>query len=63
MSDRAEEFADRIFASALGAIEIYSIHVGDRLGLYRALARSLPPGHTVIPMTDWGAVAPTSERS
>jgi hypothetical protein len=33
-----DEFADRIFASALGAIEIYSIHIGDRLGLYRPLA-------------------------
>ncbi len=36
MSNTAEEFADRVFASALGAAEIYSIHLGDRLGFYRA---------------------------
>jgi len=37
MSNTAEEFAARVFASALGAAEIYSIHIGDRLGFYRAL--------------------------
>lgn len=38
MSVTADEFADRIFTSALGSIEIYSVHIGDRLGFYRALA-------------------------
>jgi predicted O-methyltransferase YrrM len=38
MSVTVEEFADRVFMSALGAVEIYSIHIGDRLGFYRALA-------------------------
>ena len=38
MTVPTEEFANRVFASALGAIEIYSIHIGDRLGFYRALA-------------------------
>ncbi|MGH8871907.1 MAG: hypothetical protein ACRDWS_08035 [Acidimicrobiia bacterium] len=38
MSGTAEEFADRMLASALGTVEIYSIHIGDRLGFYRALA-------------------------
>ncbi|AWS42699.1 class I SAM-dependent methyltransferase [Streptosporangium sp. 'caverna'] len=33
-----EEFADRLLKSALGTIEILSIHLGDRLGWYRALA-------------------------
>jgi SAM-dependent methyltransferase len=37
MSAAIDEFAARIFASALGAIEIYSVHIGDRLGFYRAL--------------------------
>ncbi|GIH76780.1 class I SAM-dependent methyltransferase [Planobispora longispora] len=37
-----EEFADRVFRSALGAIEILSIHLGDRLGWYRALAARGP---------------------
>ncbi len=34
----SEEFAERVFTAALGAIEIYSIHIGDRLGFYRAMA-------------------------
>ena len=37
MGTTAEAFSDRVFASALGAIEIYSIHIGDRLGFYKAL--------------------------
>ena len=38
MTASADEFVERIFASALGTIEIYSIHIGDRLGLYKSLA-------------------------
>ena len=38
MSVTADEFAERVFASALGAIEIYAIHIGDRLGFYTSLA-------------------------
>ena len=45
MSATVEEFANRVFASALGAAEIYSIHIGDRLGLYRAMA---PEGKTSL---------------
>lgn len=37
-----EAFADRVFGSVLGAIELLSIHLGDRLGWYRALAESGP---------------------
>ena len=33
-----DEFAERVFQSALGMIEILSIHIGDRLGWYDALA-------------------------
>jgi predicted O-methyltransferase YrrM len=33
-----EDFADRLFRSALGTIEVLSIYLGDRLGWYRALA-------------------------
>ena len=43
MSATVEEFANRVFASALGAAETYSIHIGDRLGLYRAM---IPEGKT-----------------
>ncbi|WP_211195890.1 class I SAM-dependent methyltransferase [Agromyces sp. H66] len=35
-------FAERVFASALCALETMSIHVGDRLGWYRALAEHGP---------------------
>ncbi|WP_173922616.1 bifunctional 2-polyprenyl-6-hydroxyphenol methylase/3-demethylubiquinol 3-O-methyltransferase UbiG [Agromyces sp. Marseille-P2726] len=35
-------FADRVFASALGALELLSIYLGDRLGWYRALAEAGP---------------------
>jgi SAM-dependent methyltransferase len=34
----AESFTDRLFGSALGALDIMSIYVGDKLGLYAALA-------------------------
>lgn len=37
MSTSTEAFADRVFAAALGAIEIYSIHMGNELGFYRTL--------------------------
>lgn len=35
-----EEFAERVFGSVLGAIELLSIYLGDRLGWYRALAEA-----------------------
>ncbi|WP_349236154.1 class I SAM-dependent methyltransferase [Cryobacterium sp. BB307] len=38
MSLTTEQFAERVFASALGSIEMYSIYIGDRLGYYRVLA-------------------------
>ncbi len=38
----SSEFAERVFGSALGAFEILSIHLGDRLGWYRALAEAGP---------------------
>ncbi|MDQ0577520.1 class I SAM-dependent methyltransferase [Agromyces albus] len=36
------QFADRVFGSVLGAFEILSINLGDRLGWYRALAEYGP---------------------
>jgi len=36
--DEVEAFADRVFAGLIGGFETMSIYVGDRLGLYRALA-------------------------
>ena len=34
---KAGAFAERIFGSASGAIEIFTVYIGDRLGLYHAL--------------------------
>ncbi len=31
-NDPTPPFADRVFADVLGAFELFSIHVGDRLG-------------------------------
>jgi 2-polyprenyl-3-methyl-5-hydroxy-6-metoxy-1,4-benzoquinol methylase len=38
----SEQFADRLFAAALGAAEVMSVYLGDRLGWYRALASAGP---------------------
>ncbi|WP_454729992.1 class I SAM-dependent methyltransferase [Cellulosimicrobium protaetiae] len=38
----ADAFADRLFAATLGAIDVLSVHVGDRLGWYRALVDAGP---------------------
>jgi len=35
---RRDELVERILTSAIGALELLNIYVGDRLGLYRALA-------------------------
>ncbi len=36
----AEAFAERLLASTLGAVEILSVYLGDRLGWYQALAQA-----------------------
>jgi SAM-dependent methyltransferase len=38
MTDRADALAERIFGSLLGTMEILTVYIGDRLGLYGALA-------------------------
>lgn len=38
----AEAFADRLFAAALGYVDIVATHLGDRLGWYRSLAAEGP---------------------
>ncbi|HTF08331.1 MAG TPA: methyltransferase domain-containing protein [Asanoa sp.] len=42
MTQTTEEFADRMFRSALGTAEMLSVYLGDRLGWYRALADGGP---------------------
>lgn len=37
-----DELAERLFAATIGALEIGSVHLGGRLGLYRALAGGGP---------------------
>ena len=39
---RTDALLERLFGNALGALELYTIYLGDRLGLYRALAESGP---------------------
>ena len=34
---KIEAFAERLFGAALGAIDVFTVYLGDRLGLYRAL--------------------------
>jgi hypothetical protein len=36
--DRTKAFRGRLFGNAIGALELYTIYLGERLGLYRALA-------------------------
>lgn len=43
-----DAFAERLFTATLGAIEVLSVHVGDRLGWYRALAETGPLTSTAL---------------
>src|SRR5215211_9092998 len=36
--DRTNALRERLFNDAVGALELYTIYLGERLGLYRALA-------------------------
>jgi SAM-dependent methyltransferase len=40
--DPAAALAERLFKDALGALELYTVYLGERLGLYRALADGGP---------------------
>ena len=35
---RRDELVERLFGSALGAMDLLCVYLGDRLGMYRALA-------------------------
>jgi hypothetical protein len=35
-----DEFINRLFSDALGAFNIFAVHIGDRLGFYRELSKS-----------------------
>jgi hypothetical protein len=42
LADRTKALADRLRANTLGALELYTVYLGERLGLYRALADGEP---------------------
>ena len=39
---RRDELIERLFGSALGALDLLCVYLGDRLGLYRALVDTGP---------------------
>jgi hypothetical protein len=41
-SDRTQALVERLFQDAVGALELYTVYLGERLGLYRALAEGGP---------------------
>jgi 2-polyprenyl-3-methyl-5-hydroxy-6-metoxy-1,4-benzoquinol methylase len=42
MDDPTEALADRLFRDALGALELFTVYLGERLGFYRALREGGP---------------------
>src|SRR5918998_2001194 len=54
---RREALVERLFGSAIGMMELLSIYVGERLGLYRALAED---GAATAP--ELAATTATNER-
>ena len=47
-TDRTQALADRLYANAAGALELYTIYLGERLGLYVALADGEPVTSTEL---------------
>ena len=41
-TSKTEAFVDRLFGATLGLIDVFAVYLGDRLGLYRALAKDGP---------------------
>src|SRR5919198_5623156 len=46
--DRTHALADRLFESELRTLELYTIYLGERLGLYRALVEGGPATSTEL---------------
>jgi len=42
LADPAAALADRLFHDMIGALELFTVYLGERLGLYRALAMDGP---------------------
>jgi hypothetical protein len=47
-TDPAGALADRLLQDAIGALELYTVYLGERLGLYRALADAGPATSTEL---------------
>jgi 2-polyprenyl-3-methyl-5-hydroxy-6-metoxy-1,4-benzoquinol methylase len=45
---KATELSDRLFSNGVAALELYTVYVGERLGLYRALADRGPATSTQL---------------
>jgi 2-polyprenyl-3-methyl-5-hydroxy-6-metoxy-1,4-benzoquinol methylase len=48
MNDPTDALADRLFRDARGALELFTVYLGERLGLYRALAEGGPMTSTEL---------------
>ena len=46
LADPAAALADRLFHDMIGALELFTVYLGERLGLYRALAADGPATST-----------------
>ena len=47
-TERRDALVERLFTDAIGAFDLFSVYVGDRLGLYRVLAHSGPLSSTEL---------------
>jgi 2-polyprenyl-3-methyl-5-hydroxy-6-metoxy-1,4-benzoquinol methylase len=55
--ERRDALAERLFLNAIGAFDLFSVYLGDRLGLYRALA-----DHGAMTSSELAAAAGIHER-
>jgi hypothetical protein len=46
---RRDALVERLFMNAIGAFDLFSVYVGDRLGLYRIIADEGPLGRVSGP--------------
>ena len=56
-TERRDALVERLFMDAIGAFDLFSVHIGDRLGLYRALA-----DHGPLTSTELAEAAGIHER-
>jgi 2-polyprenyl-3-methyl-5-hydroxy-6-metoxy-1,4-benzoquinol methylase len=47
-TERRDALVERLFLDAIGAFDLFSVHIGDRLGLYRVLADRGPSTSTEL---------------